>query len=58
MAVVQEMITANATVEAIQARITALEAKQIELKKTVLHLMALSKLRDKTWQTLSYGLKA
>jgi len=56
--VVQEMIAANVTVEAIEARIAALEAKQIELKNTVLHLIALAKLRDEAWQALSYGLKA
>jgi len=56
--VVQAMVAANATVEAIQTRITALEAKQIELKKTVLYLAALAKLRDEAWQALSHGLKA
>ncbi|MCK6624064.1 MAG: hypothetical protein L6R45_02690 [Anaerolineae bacterium] len=58
VAVIQETGATNATVEAIQARITALETKQMELKKTMLHLIALSKLRDEAWQTLSYGLKA
>jgi hypothetical protein len=41
--------------EAVQARIAELERKQAELKKTLLHLIALSKLRDEAWRTLAYG---
>lgn len=41
--------------EAIQVRIAELETKQAELKKTLLHLIALSRLRDEAWNTLAYG---
>lgn len=44
--VIQQMIADNATVEVIQERITRLEARQYDLKKTILHLIALSKLGD------------
>lgn len=58
VAAVQAMMTGNAAVEAIQERVVGLEAKQYELKKTLLHLIALSKLRDEAWEALSYGQKA
>ncbi len=56
--VVQQMIADNTAIELIRERITTLEAKQYDLKKTVLHLIALSKLRDEAWQTLAYGMDA
>jgi hypothetical protein len=56
--VVQQMIADNTPVELVRERITTLEAKQSDLKKTVLHLIALSKLRDEAWQTLAYGMDA
>lgn len=56
--VIQQMVADHITVEVIQERITRLEARQYELKKTILHLIALSKLGDEAWQALSYGLKA
>jgi len=42
----------------IREQIAELEAKQADLKKTLLHLIALSKLRDEAWRTLSYGVSA
>lgn len=58
VSLVQRMIADNTAVEVIQERIIALEVKQSDLKKTVLHLIALSKLRDEAWQTLTYGMDA
>jgi hypothetical protein len=52
---VQEMATENVAVEVIQGRLADLAAKQADLKKSLLHLIALSKLRDEAWQALSYG---
>ena len=52
---VQEMATENVALEVIQGRLADLTAKQADLKKTLLHLIALSKLRDEAWQALSYG---
>jgi hypothetical protein len=51
----RQVAAATAEGEAIQARIVELETKQAELKKTLLHLIALSKLRDEAWRTLAYG---
>lgn len=39
--------------EAMQARFVELEARQVELKKTLQQLIALSKLRDEAWQALA-----
>ncbi|MCL4302186.1 MAG: hypothetical protein KJ077_41245 [Anaerolineae bacterium] len=55
---VQAMIADNTALEVVQERVTALEAKQNDLKETVLHLIALAKLRDEAWQTLAYGMDA
>jgi hypothetical protein len=55
---VQQMMTRKAGLEVIRERLIEVEAKQAELKKTVLHLIALSKLRDEAWRTLSYGMDA
>jgi hypothetical protein len=52
---VQQMITQKAGLEIIRERLIEVEAKQADLKKTVLHLIALSTLRDNAWHTLSYG---
>lgn len=40
--------------EVTQARIAELEAQRINLKKTILHLTALSKMRDEAWRALAY----
>ncbi|GAB4445737.1 MAG: hypothetical protein Fur0044_41950 [Anaerolineae bacterium] len=55
---VQRMLTDQAALELIQEHLTTLEAKQSDLKKTVLHLLALAKLRDEARQTLAYGMDA
>lgn len=52
---VRQMLTAPIVDEAIRTRIVDLEAKQADLKKTLQHLIALSKIRDEAWQALSYG---
>ena len=52
---IQRMMTEQAEVELIQARLVELEAKQTDLKKTLLRLIALSKLRDEAWRALSFG---
>jgi hypothetical protein len=54
----QQMVTRKAGLEIIRERLIEVEAKQADLKKTVLHLIALSKLRDEAWRTLSYGMDA
>ncbi len=41
-------------VEALQVKMAELEARQVELKETLQHLIALSHLRDNAWRTLSY----
>ncbi|GIK38378.1 MAG: hypothetical protein BroJett011_22110 [Chloroflexota bacterium] len=55
---VQQMIADKTTVEVIQERIIQLKAKQSDLTKTTLHLIALSKLRDEAWKALAYGMDA
>ena len=55
---VQQMLTAQIADEAVRARIADLEAKQADLKKTLQHLIALSKIRDEAWRALSYGVNA
>lgn len=55
---VQRLLTDQAALELIQEHLTTLEAKQSDLKKTVLHLLALTKLRDEARQTLAYGMDA
>jgi hypothetical protein len=49
------MLTGQPEVDRFQARLAELEAKQAELKKTLQHLIALSKIRDEAWRALSYG---
>lgn len=53
--VVQGMATEKIDAEALQKRLAELEAKQNDLRKTLRHLVALSKLRDEAWRTLAYG---
>ncbi len=50
LAQVRQMPVAD---EAMRERLVELEAKQADLKKTLQHLIALSKLRDEAWQTLA-----
>ena len=52
---VQGMVTEKTDMKAFQERLAELEAKQSDLRKTLLHLIALSKLRDDAWHTLAYG---
>ena len=52
---VRQMLTEEKADETVHARMADLEAKQADLKKTLQHLIALSKIRDEAWQTLSYG---
>jgi len=51
----QTMLTGQPEVDRFQARLVELEAKQADLKKTLQHLIALSKIRDEAWRALSYG---
>jgi hypothetical protein len=51
----QTMLTGQPEIDHLQARLTELEAKQAELKITLQHLIALSKIRDEAWRALSYG---
>jgi hypothetical protein len=50
---IQEMVAERAEDELIQEKMTQLEAKQADLKETLLRLIALSKLRDQAWLALS-----
>lgn len=52
---VQALATGQVAVEVIRERLAELEEKQADLKKTVLHLIALSKIRDEAWRALSHG---
>jgi hypothetical protein len=52
---VRQVLTTQITDEAVRARMADLKAKQADLKKTLQHLIALSKIRDEAWQALSYG---
>ena len=52
---VRQMLTAQIGDETVHARIANLETKQVELKKTLQHLIALSKIRDEARLALSYG---
>jgi hypothetical protein len=54
---VRQTLTAQIVDETVRARMVDLEAKQADLKKTLQHLIALSKIRDEAWQALSYGSK-
>lgn len=45
-------------ISALQERITDLEAKQAELKKTLQHLIALTSIKDEAWRALSYGVSS
>ena len=52
----QEMAAKNnIPLEVIRERTADLAAKQADLKKTVLHLIALFKIRDEALQALAYG---
>ena len=55
---VRQVLTAQIADEAVRARMADLEAKQADLKKTLQHLIALSKIRDEAWRALSYGSNA
>ena len=52
---IQTMLTGQPEVDRLQAQLVELEAKQADLKKTLQHLIALSKIRDEAWRALSYG---
>jgi hypothetical protein len=52
---IRKMLVKKADVAVIQERIAEVTTKQTKLKETVLYLIALSKLRDDAWRTLSYG---
>jgi hypothetical protein len=52
---IQAMMTGYIAVEVIQERLAELEVKRADLKKTVLHLIAFSKIRDEAWRALSHG---
>jgi hypothetical protein len=52
---VRQVLTAQIADEAVRARMANLEVKQADLKKTLQHLIALSKIRDEAWRVLSYG---
>jgi hypothetical protein len=54
---VRQTLTAQILDETVRARMADLEAKQTDLKKTLQHLIALSKIRDEALQALSYGSK-
>lgn len=51
---VQDLIANRADVAVIQEQIADLETKQTDLKKTVMHLTALSKLREEALLALSH----
>ncbi len=55
---IQTGLTGQPEVDLLQARLVELEAKQIDLKKTLMHLIALSKLRDEAWLALSHGARS
>lgn len=50
---VDQDITTGADLAGIQAKVAELAAKQDDLKKTLLHLIALAELRNEVWRTLS-----
>jgi|DewCreStandDraft_4_1066084.scaffolds.fasta_scaffold329353_1 hypothetical protein len=52
---IQTELTGQPQVDLLQARLVELEAKQADLKKILMHLIALSKIRDEAWQALSHG---
>jgi hypothetical protein len=54
----RKMVRQNVDLMLVQEQVAELEAKQADLKKTLLHLIALSKLRDEAWRTLSYGVSS
>jgi hypothetical protein len=49
----RQVLTRQIADETVRERIVELEAKQADLKKTLQHLIALSKLRDEAWQALA-----
>lgn len=55
---VRQLLTQQIADEAMRERIVELETKQVDLKVTLQHLIALSKIRDEAWRTLSYGTTA
>ena len=55
---VRQALTAQIADETVRTRMAGLEAKQADLKKTLQHLIALSKIRDEAWRALSYGSNA
>jgi hypothetical protein len=55
---VRQLLTAQIADDAVRARMADLETKQADLKKTLQHLIALSKIRDEAWRALSYGSNA
>jgi hypothetical protein len=52
---VHRMVVNTADAEIIEQRMDQLEAKQADLKQTLQHLIALSKIRDEAWKALSHG---
>ena len=58
LAQVRQLLAPQIVDETVQAQIANLEAKQADLKKTLQHLIALSKIRDEAWLALSHGSKA
>lgn len=52
---IQTTLAGQPEVDLLETRLVELEAKQTELKKTLMHLIALSKLRDEAWLALSHG---
>ena len=52
---VRQVLTTEMTDETVRTQMANVEAKQAELKKTLQHLIALSKIRDEAWRALSYG---
>lgn len=55
---IQSLARQKIDMTALQARVAELETKQEDLKKTLLHFIALSKLKDEAWRTLSYGVSS
>ncbi len=55
---VRQVLTTQIVDETVRSRMADLEAKQADLKRTLQHLIALSKIRDEAWRALSYGSKA
>jgi hypothetical protein len=55
---VRQALAAQSVDNTVRARMADLEVKQAELKKTLQHLIALSKIRDEARLALSHGSNA